>query len=394
MQKSISKHMTNKVCVLGAGSTKYGKLNESIIEIALNASKDAIESAGITPNDIQAGYISNVFGVADKQVHMAPVIMSNLGISHVPGLTIESACGSGSVMLREAYANIAAGFYDCVLALGVEKITHTGTTQSTTLFSYCSDFFYEGGNGATFPGLFASIARAYMTTHKANEEDLAYVAVKNHENGILNPKAHVRKKITVDDVMKSPVVASPLKLYDCCPFSDGASAVILCNEEFAKKSRKPYVEVIGSGRGASPAAVQAREDITTIPSTISAAKQAYKMAGITPKDIDFAEVHDCFTIAEIIDIEDLGFFPKGTAAHAVTEGATKINGEIPINPSGGLKSKGHPIGATGVGQVVEVFEQFTGKAGERTVKNAQTALTHNFGATGASAAVHIFRKVQ
>jgi acetyl-CoA C-acetyltransferase len=393
MQKSISKHMTNKVCVLGAGSTKYGKLNESIIEIALNASKDAIESAGITPKDIQAGYISNVFGVADKQVHMAPVIMSNLGIPHVPGLTIESACGSGSVMLREAYANIAAGFYDCVLALGVEKITHTGTTQSTTLFSYCSDFFYEGGNGATFPGLFASIARAYMTTHKANEEDLAYVAVKNHENGILNPKAHVRKKITVDDVMKSPVVASPLKLYDCCPFSDGASAVILCNEEFAKKSRKPYVEVIGSGRGASPAAVQAREDITTIPSTISAAKQAYKMAGITPKDIDFAEVHDCFTIAEIIDIEDLGFFPKGTAAHAVTEGATKINGEIPINPSGGLKSKGHPIGATGVGQVVEVFEQFTGKAGERTVKNAETALTHNFGATGASAAVHIFRKV-
>ena len=394
MQKSTSKHMTNKVCVLGAGSTKYGKLNESIIEIALNASKDAIESAGITPKDIQAGYISNVFGVTDKQVHMAPVIMSNLGIPHVPGLTIESACGSGSVMFREAYANIAAGFYDCVLALGVEKITHTGTTQSTTLFSYCSDFFYEGGNGASFPGLFASIARVYMTTHKANEEDLAYVAVKNHENGILNPKAHVRKKITVDDVMKSPVVASPLKLYDCCPFSDGASAVILCNEEFAKKSRKPYVEVIGSGRGASPAAVQAREDITTIPSTISAAKQAYKMAGITPKDIDFAEVHDCFTIAEIIDIEDLGFFPKGTAAHAVTEGATKINGEIPINPSGGLKSKGHPIGATGVGQVVEVFEQFTGKAGERTIKNAETALTHNFGATGASAAVHIFRKVQ
>jgi acetyl-CoA C-acetyltransferase len=386
--------MTNKVCVLGAGSTKYGKLNESIIEIALNASKDAIESAGIIPKDIQAGYISNVFGVTDKQVHMAPVIMSNLGIPYVPGLTIESACGSGSVMFREAYANIAAGFYDCVLALGVEKITHTGTSQSTTLFSYCSDFFYEGGNGASFPGLFASIARVYMTTYKANEEDLAYVAVKNHENGILNPKAHVRKKITVDDVMKSPVVASPLKLYDCCPFSDGASAIILCNEEFAKKSGKPYIEVIGSGRGASPAAVQSREDITTIPSTISAAKQAYKMAGITPKDIDFAEVHDCFTIAEIIDIEDLGFFPKGTAARAVTEGATRRNGEIPINPSGGLKSKGHPIGATGIGQVVEVFEQFTGKAGERTVKNAETALTHNFGATGASAAVHIFRKVQ
>jgi acetyl-CoA C-acetyltransferase len=386
--------MTNKVYVIGAGSTRYGKLDENIIEIALAASKDAIDSAGITPKDIQAGYISNVFGVSDKQVHMAPVIMSNLGLPYVPGLTIESACGSGSIMFREAYANIAAGFYDCVLALGAEKITHTGTIQSTTLFSYCSDFFYEGGNGASFPGLFASIARSYIATYKANEEDLAHVAVKNHENGILNPKAHVRKEITVDDVLKSPVVASPLKLYDCCPFSDGASAVILCNEAFAKKSNRPYVEVIGSGRGASPAAVQGREDITTIPSTINAAKQAYKMAGITPKDVDFAEVHDCFTIAEIIDIEDLGFFQKGTAAHAVTEGATRRNGEIPINPSGGLKSKGHPIGATGIGQVVEVFEQFTGKAGERTIKDAEIALTHNFGATGASAAVHIFKKAE
>jgi acetyl-CoA C-acetyltransferase len=312
----------------------------------------------------------------------------------VPGLTIESACGSGSVMFREAYANIAAGFYDCVLALGVEKITHTGTTQSTTLFSYCSDFFYEGGNGASFPGLFASMARVYMTAYKASEEDLAHVAVKNHENGILNPKAHVRRKITVDDVLKSPVVASPLKLYDCCPFSDGASAVILCNEEYAKKSARPYVEVIGSGRGASPAAVQAREDITTIPSTVAAAKQAYKMANIAPKDIDFAEVHDCFTIAEIIDIEDLGFFPKGTAAYSIREGATRRNGEIPINPSGGLKSKGHPIGATGIGQVVEVFEQFTGKAGDREIRNAEYALTHNFGATGASSAVHIFRRME
>jgi acetyl-CoA C-acetyltransferase len=386
--------MKSKVCVLGAGSTRYGKLTESIIEIGLDAAKDAIDSAGIIPKDIQAGYISNVFGVSDKQVHMAPVIMSNLGIPSVPGLTIESACGSGSVMFREAYANIAAGFYDCILGLGVEKITQTGTTESTTLFSYCSDYFYEGGNGASFPGLFASIARDYMVRYKANEEDLAHVAVKNHENGLLNPKAHVRKRITVDDVLKSPVVASPLKLYDCCPFSDGASAVILCTEEFAKKSGRPYIEIIGSGRGASPAAVQARENISTIPSTVAASAQAYKMAGITPKDIDFAEVHDCFTIAEIIDVEDLGFFEKGAAAHAVRAGRTRLRGDIPINPSGGLKSKGHPIGATGIGQVVEVFEQFTGKAGKRTVNNAEIALTHNFGATGASAAVHIFKKVE
>ena len=319
--------------------------------------------------------------------------MSNLGISERPSLSIESACGSGSVSFREAFANVAAGFYDVVLVTGVEKVTHTGTDWTTTYFSYCSDFFYEGQAGASFPGLFASMARAYLTEFKATEEDLAKVAVKNHENGLLNPKAHLRKKITIDDVMNSAVVASPLKLYDCCPFSDGASSVIICSEKFAKEHTKDYVEVIGSGRGGSPAALQGREHLTTIPSTRIAAEAAYKMAGITPKDIDFAEVHDCFTIAEIIDTEDLGFFEKGKGVEGVREEQTSRKGEIPINPSGGLKSKGHPIGATGVGQIVEVFEQLTGKAGERTVNDAKIGLTQNFGATGASCAVHIFKSV-
>ena len=382
-----------KVCVLGAGSTKYGKLEDSITDLALQASVGAIESAGIESKDIKSGYISNVFGVADKQVHLGPVVMSNLGISDRPSLSIESACGSGSVSFREAYANVAAGFYDVVLVTGVEKVTHTGTEWTTTYFSYCSDFFYEGQAGASFPGLFASMARAYIHEFKATEEDFAQVAVKNHDNGLLNPKAHLRKKITIDDVMNSAVVASPLKLYDCCPFSDGASAVILCNEKFAKAHGADYIEVLGSGRGGSPAALQGREHLTTIPSTRIAADAAFKMAEITPKDIDFAEVHDCFTIAEVVDTEDLGFFEKGKGVEAVREGQTKLNGEISINPSGGLKSKGHPIGATGVGQVVEVFDQLTGKAGERTVKNAKIGLTQNFGATGASCAVHIFQSV-
>ena len=382
-----------KVCVLGAGSTKYGKLDDSISDITLQASVGAIESAGIESKDIKAGYISNVFGVADKQVHLGPVVMSNLGISDRPSLSIESACGSGSVSFREAYANVAAGFYDVALVTGVEKVTHTGTEWTTTYFSYCSDFFYEGQAGASFPGLFASMARAYIHEFNATEEDFAQVAVKNHDNGLLNPKAHLRKKITVDDVMSSAVVASPLKLYDCCPFSDGASAVILCSEKFAKEHGGNYIEVLGSGRGGSPAALQGREHLTTIPSTKIAAEAAYKMAGITPKDVDFAEVHACFTIAEIVDSEDLGFFEKGKGVQAVREGKTKLNSEISINPSGGLKSKGHPIGATGVGQVVEVFDQLTGKAGERTVKNAKIGLTQNFGATGASCAVHIFQSV-
>ena len=382
-----------KVCVIGAGSTKYGKLDDSITDIAVQASVAAIESAGIKPKEIDAGYISNVFGIADKQVHLGPVIMSNLGISEKPSLAIESACGSGSVSFREAFANVAAGFYDAVLVTGVEKVTHTGTEWTTTYFSYCSDFFYEGQAGASFPGLFASMARAYLTEFNATEEDFAKVAVKNHENGLSNPKAHLRKKITVDDVMNSAVVASPLKLYDCCPFSDGASSVILCSEKFAKEHTKDYIQVIGSGRGGSPAALQGRNHLTTIPSTKLAAESAYKMAGLGPKDIDFAEVHDCFTIAEVVDSEDLGFFEKGQGAKAASEGRTKLNSEISINPSGGLKSKGHPIGATGVGQVVEVFDQLTGRAGEREVKDAKVGLTQNFGATGASCAVHIFQSV-
>lgn len=382
-----------KVCLIGAGSTKYGKLDDSIADITTQASVAAIESAGISPKDVKAGYISNVFGVADKQVHIGPVLMSNLGISDRPSVSIESACGSGSVSFREAYANVAAGFYDCLVVTGVEKVTHTGTEWTTTYFAYCSEFFYEGMAGASFPGLFASMARAYLSEFDATEEDFARVAVKNHENGVMNPKAHLQKKITVDDVMNSAVVASPLKLYDCCPFSDGASSAILCSEKFAKEHGKDYVEVIGSGRGGSPAALQGREHMTTIPSTKIAAKAAYEMAGITPKDVDFAEVHDCFTIAEVVDTEDLGFFEKGKGVQAVREDRTKLNSDISINPSGGLKSKGHPIGATGVGQVVEVFDQLMGNAGDRTVRDAKIGLTHNFGATGASCAVHIFQRV-
>ncbi|CAI8050881.1 Uncharacterized protein MTH_793 [Geodia barretti] len=381
------------VCVIGAGSTKYGKLEDSLADITVQSSASAIESAGIEPKEIKAGYISNVFGVADKQVHLGPVVMSNLGIPERPSLSIESACGSGSVSFREAFANVAAGFYDAVLVTGVEKVTHTGTEWTTTYFSYCSDFFYEGQAGASFPGLFASMARAYLAEFGATEEDFAMVAVKNHDNGLLNPKAHLRKKITVDDVMRSPVVASPLKLYDCCPFSDGASSVILCSKKFAQEHGGDYIKVTGSGRGGSPAALQGRERITTIPSTKIAADAAYRMAGITPRDIDFAEVHDCFTIAEVVDSEDLGFFEKGQGYRAARENRTARDGDIPINPSGGLKSKGHPIGATGVGQVVEVYEQLTGKAGQRNLKNVSTGLTHNFGATGASCAVHIFESV-
>jgi acetyl-CoA C-acetyltransferase len=279
--------------------------------------------------------------------------------------------------------------------VGVEKVSQLDTITATTYFSFGSDYIFEGSCGASFPGLYAAIARAHMQKYGTKEEELATVAVKNHENALSNPKAHFHKKITVDDVMKSLVVASPLKLFDACPFSDGAAAAILCSEEFAKDvlgKKSDLVTIKGSGRAGGTGALHQRNDLTSLNASVLAAREAFARANLSLKDIDLAEVHDCFTIAEIVAAEDLGFFRRGEAARAEMEGITKIGGEIPINPSGGLKAKGHPVGATGVGQVVEVFEQLHGKANGRQVRDARIALTHNVGATGGSCAVHIFAR--
>jgi acetyl-CoA C-acetyltransferase len=383
------------VCVLSAASTKYGKSPLSARELALEASKSAIIEAGITPDQIQAGFVSNAFSLSEKQGHLGPIIMSGLGIPDAPASTIESACASGGSAIREAWINIGAGVYECMLVVGVEKVSQLDTITATTYFSFGSDYIFEGSCGASFPGLYAAIARAHMQKYGTKEEELATVAVKNHENALSNPKAHFHKKITVDDVMKSLVVASPLKLFDACPFSDGAAAAILCSEEFAKDvlgKKSDLVTIKGSGRAGGTGALHQRNDLTSLNASVLAAREAFARANLSLKDIDLAEVHDCFTIAEIVAAEDLGFFRRGEAARAEMEGITKIGGEIPINPSGGLKAKGHPVGATGVGQVVEVFEQLHGKANGRQVRDARIALTHNVGATGGSCAVHIFAR--
>jgi len=378
------------VCVISAASTKYGKFPYTARDLALLAAKEAIDRIELNPKQIQGAFISNAFSLSEKQGHLGPLVMSSLGIPDVPATTIEAACSSGAAAFREAFINIGAGIYDLMLVVGTERVSHLDTITATTYFSYGSDYVFEGGYGASFPGLYAAMARAYMDRYSATEEDLALVAVKNHENGLLNEKAHLQKKITVEDVLKSPVVADPLKLYDSCPFSDGAAAVILASEEFAKKYDS--INVAGSGRTGGTGALHQRDDMTSLRSAVLASKEAFKHAGLAPKDIDFEEVHDCFTIAELIALEDIGFFERGGAVKATRDGLTKLDGEIPINPSGGLKSKGHPVGATGVGQVVEVFEQLTGKAGKRQVKDAKVGLTHNVGATGGSCAVHIFRR--
>ncbi len=381
-----------KVVLLGTGSTKYGKLNVTAREAAVLAAKEAIEKVGISNRDVEAVFVSNVFGMTEKQGHLGPIIAHSLGIPYAPTFTVETACASGSTAFREAFVNIAAGFYDCILVVGTEKVSHLDTITATTYFSYGSDFAFEAVNGASFPGLYASIARYHMHKYGTTEEQLAAVAVKNHSNAIHNPKAHFHKKITVEDVLKSRVVASPLKLYDCCPFSDGASAAIIASEEFAKKHIDTLIYVLGTGRASAPAALFNRENMASIISSKLAAEQAFKNSRLTHKDIDFMEVHDCFTIAEVIAIEDMGFCKKGEGAKLAEEGVTEIDGKLPVNPSGGLKAKGHPVGATGVGQINEVYEQLLGEAGKRQVEGATTALTHNVGATGGTCNVLIFRR--
>ena len=383
----------NKVFLIGAAGTKYGKSNLTARDLSMLASKHAIESSGIKSHDIQAAFVANAFGMAEKQGHLGPLLMSSLGIPHVPSSTIEAACCSGGSAFREAYVNVASGFYDVMLVTGTEKVSHLDTLTATTYFAYGGDYLFEGNSGASFPGLYAAMARAHMHEHGTTEEELAAVAVKNHNNGIFNEKAHLQKKITVDDVLKSPVVADPLKFFDSCPFSDGAAAAIIASEEFMNKNGlEKKVSIKGSGRSGGSGSLHTRDNISSLESTIKASREAFGQAGINVKEIDFAEVHDCFTIAEIIAMEDLGIFEKGQASKAVGEGRTAINGEIPINPSGGLKSKGHPVGATGVGQIVEVFDQLTGNSGKRQVNDARIGLTHNVGATGGSCAVHIFER--
>ncbi len=384
------------VYVLSADMTKYGKSPLSARELALEASKKAIIEAGIGPDEIQAGFVANAFSLSEKQGHLGPIVMSGLGVPDAPASTIESACSSGASAIREAWINIGAGVYDCMLVVGVEKVSQLDTITATTYFSFGSDYIFEGACGASFPGLYGALARAHMTKYGTTEEELAAVAVKNHENALENPNAHLKKRITVEDVMRSPVVASPLKLFDACPFSDGAAAAILVSEDFLRRklgSISEQVRIRASGRAGGTGALHQRPDMTSLRAAVLAGREAFAQSNLGPRDIDFAEVHDCFTIAELVAEEDLGFFKRGEAAKMSAQGATKLKGEIPINPSGGLKAKGHPVGATGVGQVVEVFEQLRGKAGGRQVRDARVALTHNVGATGGSCAVHIFERV-
>lgn len=383
-----------KVGIVGIGMTKFGKhLEKGSRELFYESAFKAIEDASIYPKDIEALYFGNAVGsVLEHQAHMGPLMAEGLGLRYIPAIRFETACASSGVALRDAYIAIASGFYDIVLVGGAEKmVTEKGTLEVTDALTLGADNLFEYNAGLTFPGLYATIARAHMKKYGTTEEQLAIVSVKNHKNAMDNPNAHFHKEITIEDALKARPIAEPLKLFDCCPISDGAAAVIIVSEKYFSKFETP-IEIIGSGQGSDSISLQGRKDITRIVSAEIAAKEAYKMAGIEPKDIDLAEVHDCFTIAEIIATEGLGFFKIGEGGKAVEEGETQKDGRIPINVSGGLKAKGHPVGATGIGQIVELVEQLRGEAGKRQMDGAEIGLAHNVGGSGATATVHILRR--
>ena len=378
--------------VVGAATNRFGKMKESGREAATEVALAAIQSAGLEPKDIDATFVSNAFGVAEHQAHVGPLINTGLGIPHVPSCTIESACSSSSAALHEAFVHVAGGFADAALVVGAEKLSHLDTLAATNYFACGADYPFETRNGATFPGLYATLANAYQHAYRTQPEMFGAIAVKNHANGALNPSAHFQRAITMDTYLNSPMIASPLRLYDCCPFSDGAAAIVVAAKETVPSPKNEPLVIRASARAGSIAGMHDRPDLLGLPSTQLAAREAFRQAKMTQADIQFAEVHDCFTIAEALALEDLGFFAKGTAAKESFEGSTARDGRIPVNPSGGLKAKGHPISATGAAQVVEIFEQFNGRAGARAVPHAEVALAHNVGATGGSCSVHIFAR--
>jgi acetyl-CoA C-acetyltransferase len=381
------------VAVIGIGITKFGELwDKSFRQLIAEAGSKAILDAGIEGKELDGMYIGSMSsGRFVGQEHVGALVADAAGFSHthMPSTRVEGACASGSLAVRQGYLSIASGMNDIVVVGGMEKMNDVGGSDATATLATAADQEWEAFFGATFPALYAMIATRHMHEYGTTKEQLAQVAVKNHANGAKNPYAQYRREITLELAMNATTVAYPLGLLDCSPVTDGAASIILCAADKAKKYTNKPIKIIGSGQGSDSLALHGRRDICTLDATVHAAKMAYKQAGITSKDIDFAEVHDCFTIAEICAIEDLGFVKKGEGGKAIDNKITTLDGSLPVNTSGGLKSKGHPVGATGVAQMVEVTQQLRGEAETRQVKDAKIGLAHNVGGSGATCVIHI-----
>ncbi len=379
-----------RVAVIGVGVTKFGKHERTSGELFAEAAVDALADAELGPGAVQALYYGNVVGgETEHQLHTGPQAASILGIPTIPTTRFETACASSHAAFRHAVMEIAAGVSDIVMVGGGERVLNVPTADSTEYFAYASDASWEQPLGLTFPGVFALVARAHMAKHGTTEEQMAAVAVKNHRHGALNPKAQFQKEITLETVMKSAYIADPLKLYDCCPFTDGGAALVLASEEIAR-TRPRAVWVLGTAAASDSMLLGDKKDLSRVMATERAAKAAYQQAGKSPADVDVVELHDCFTIAEIVATEGLGLFEPGTGGIAAERGWTSLGGKVPVNTSGGLKAKGHPIGATGAAQIAEIVTQLRGEAGRRQVERARTGLTHTLGGNTATVLVSVF----
>ncbi|OPX41750.1 MAG: hypothetical protein B1H13_00295 [Desulfobacteraceae bacterium 4484_190.3] len=381
-----------KVAIVGVGVSKFGvRKGVSLRELAFEAFKEAVEDAGIEKDELQAvvtGCASDEFAMA---LQPAAQVQDYLGLNPKPHFRTEAACASGSMAVRSGWMTIQSGLADIVLVNGVEKMTEVSTARATEIMGKGGDSTWEYAFGMSFPGYYAMLATNYLATYEESERsDLAKVAVKNHYYGTLNPKAHMQKIVTEEQAMSGLMVAYPLRLHDCSLISDGAASIIMVSEKVAKKFDKP-VWLTGLGAGSETHDIGRRKSLTSLESACVAAEQAYKMAGISPRDVDVAVVHDCFTIAELIAYEDLGFCGRGEAPTLIRNKETYLGGRIPVNVDGGLKSKGHPVGATGVAMTAEIVKQLRGECGERQAKGAKTGLSHNVGGSGQFVAVHVYQ---
>jgi acetyl-CoA C-acetyltransferase len=380
-----------RVAVIGAGKTPFGVFaDRGLRSLAVEAGEKALHNGHVVPSQIESFYLGNFAGPEFVgQNHLAPYVSTALDIKGVPATRIEAACASSGSAFFHAFSEVAAGLNDIVMVVGVEKMTSQPTPRVSEILGGAGDCAGEMKAGSTFASLFAMIARRHMYDYGTTREHLAAVAVKNHANGALNPDAHMRKPITIEKALAGRMIAEPLTIYDCSLVSDGAAAVILAPLERAAEFTDQPVPILGIAQASDFVALDQKESITTFPAVKLAGEKAYRMAGVKPADIQFAELHDCFTIAEIIALEDLGFVSRGCGGPYTWEGHTALHGDRPINTSGGLKAKGHPVGATGVAQICDLVLQIRGQAGERQIANHALGLAENLGGSGATCVVSI-----
>ncbi|MBU0517043.1 MAG: propanoyl-CoA acyltransferase [Proteobacteria bacterium] len=373
-----------QVGILGVGMTPFGISEKTNLELFGEAALEALDESGLEPSRMQALFLGNCLGAFEEgQLHMAPFAAAEVGLPvGAPATRFEAACATATVAARHAALLVAAGVYDVVLVGGVERAARMGTDLATTTFAMALDAYHEGPSGLTFPGVFAMAAHMYAAKYALPlpelKKHMARVAIKNHHHGTMNPLAQFQKEIDEETVLTGPMIADPLQLFDCCPFSDGAAAAVIAEEGIVARWGGPPVWVAGMGQ-ASRGPLYLQQDLTRVTAREASVDQAYAQAGLTPADVDVVELHDCFTIAEILAVEGLGFYPPGQGYAAATSGETTFGGRVVVNPSGGLKAKGHPIGATGLAQVYEIVKQLRGQAGPRQVEGAKVGLVDTLG---------------